>query len=156
MIIRPGMLQGAVSIVGPVEDWTPRQTLGPARLPDGRGDSPDPLRPSGTITTPCPNCRGAGTRQHKGTNDAVPCSRCKGIPGGTADVSWRTSSRDRQSHVFHEVGELAEALCTHTVPRALLTESPGARACMDCTMELVGLLNVHTDADEEQWRTDLG
>lgn len=149
-----------VPIVGPVEPWSPQQeTAGPAQDPDGRTVTPDPVRPSGTISVPCPVCFGSGfglRECQSGPAASTPCLRCKGEPGRTVEVFWKTSGRNHQSHVFQVLGGgVAEGICGHSIKLFMLVDGIAQRgACFDCTMKLVQLVGLSPGGEE--WRAPMG
>lgn len=151
----PGLPCG-MPVLGPVEPWTPSRAIGPTEDSGGHDATPDPSCPPATITVPCPKCKGGGTYLLDGPSaDPVEtqCRRCDGKPGGTAEVFWRTSARDEQTHMFYLVGDVAEGICQHTIPLAALLDRSAHRACLRCTTLLGELLSLPTH--DQPWRAPM-
>jgi hypothetical protein len=92
-----------------------------------------------------------GSTQDPGGRGEAPHTPC---PPGTNDVSWRTSPYDAAHvHAFRPFdGGVAEALCTHSVPAAQVSEEDDSAAkCVACLLILGDqLADVHGDRDRYQ------
>lgn len=141
---RPNPLLPAISVVGPVEPWSPSQEVpGPAQDPGGRSGSPAPLRPPGT-TVPCDRCEG-GSRPPGG--DEV-CRVCAGRD--EVDLVWRVSGYDEQAHAFvvsaDESADLISAPrpCWHSVPKSKVTDDVDCvRKCPACLITVAAGVTEH-------------